>query len=132
LAVRGMSMVFSAALMSVAAGERPPSHYGEGVLNHDEWIYMLARGLGSVACVAEPLGLYRMHGANVTGDGGGAGRRVAEAATTGAVYYARRLEQARALGELFRHVAPEDRAWADNARHAVRAYDELADRLRRR
>jgi glycosyltransferase involved in cell wall biosynthesis len=132
LAVRGMSMVFSAELMSVAGGERPPSHYGDGVLNHDEWIYMLARGLGSVACVAEPLGLYRMHGANVTGDGGGAGRRVTEAATTGAAYYARRLEQARMLADLFWGVAAEDGGRTENARRAAAAYDGLAEHLRRR
>lgn len=129
LAVRGMSMVFSSALTPLAGGPRPRSHYSETALNHDEWIYMLARALGSVAYIAEPLALYRIHGANVTGDRGGVLRRVIETGSTGAAYYARRRDQARDLAELFRGVAEP---WAENAGRAAASYDALAERLTRR
>src|SRR3954469_2633102 len=65
----GMAMVFRRALLDAADfDERPPSRYGNGKLMlHDEWILFLAGVLGPVSLLAEPLVLYRQHGANDSG-----------------------------------------------------------------
>jgi glycosyltransferase involved in cell wall biosynthesis len=136
LAVRGMSMVVDARLVRLADPiRRPPSHYlADAPMHHDEWLYALGGALGAVAFVAEPLALYRQHGANVTGVPGGRASRVREALTTGWSYYARRRDQARDLRALFDRLATSlDDAWlARRAAAAARSFDELARRLDRR
>jgi glycosyltransferase involved in cell wall biosynthesis len=135
LAVRGMSMVVDARLLALADPEdRPPSHYLEGAsMHHDEWLYALGRGLGGVAFIAQPLALYRQHGANVAGAPGGAGARARERFTTGWSYYGRRRDQARELGEVFDRLASSlDDDLGGRAAAAARAHEELARRLDRR
>ena len=131
LAVRGMSMVVDARLLRLGdADERPPSHYlADAPMHHDEWLYAVARSLGAVALIAEPLALYRQHGANVTGAPTGAAARVREAASTGWTYYGRRREQALALERLFAGLAVSDDELAARAPAAERYYGELARRL---
>jgi glycosyltransferase involved in cell wall biosynthesis len=135
LAVRGMSMVVDARLVSLEdPRRRPPSHYLPGApMHHDEWLYSLGRALGSVAFLAETLALYRQHGANVTGAPGGFPARVRDALTTGWTYYGRRRDQARELGALFDRLAGNGGDdLAARAAEASRSQRELADRLERR
>jgi glycosyltransferase involved in cell wall biosynthesis len=136
LAVRGMSMVVDARLLAIEdPTDRPPSHYLAGTpMHHDEWLYALGRALGAVAFVAEPLALYRQHGANVTGAPEGAVAQLREALTTGWTYYARRRDQARELGALFDRLAASeaDADLAVRAADASRSLVELAQRLERR
>ncbi len=61
-----MAMVYRREVVDAAPfATRPPSRYGLGrqMLN-DEWILFLAGVLGSIRLLAEPLVLYRRHGAN--------------------------------------------------------------------
>jgi hypothetical protein len=64
-----MAMVFRRELLDVADFDaRPPSRYGSSKLMlHDEWVLFLAGVLGPVSLLAEPLVLYRQHGANDSG-----------------------------------------------------------------
>jgi hypothetical protein len=95
LRVRGMSMVCSASLLAVPWQVRPGSHRTEGMINHDEWIHMLARVVGSTAWIAEPLALYRQHGANAIGaPPARLVGRVRELRRAGWRYYRRRARQA--------------------------------------
>ena len=130
LAVRGMSMVFRAELMRVGDWRaRPRSHYVDGPMHHDEWIYGLARALGRIALIGEPLALYRQHGANVTGVAGGLRGRLREATTTGWTYYSRRHGQALDTAALFRRLASEDSERRDRLLEAADAHERLARRL---
>jgi glycosyltransferase involved in cell wall biosynthesis len=136
LAVRGMSMVVDARLLTLAdPRDRPPSHYLAGAaMHHDEWLYSLARALGSIAFVADPLALYRQHGSNVAGAPEGAAARMREALTTGWTYYGRRRDQARELGELFGGLAGslDEAELAARAAAAARSLDDLVQQLDRR
>ena len=137
LAVRGMSMVFDARVVRLAAGRpRPPSHYLERTpMHHDEWLYAVASALGAVAFLAEPLALYRQHTGNITGAPPGFAARMHEALTTGARYYGRRREQARELERLFTEFdasTTEDRELAQRAAEAAAWFKNLSDRLDRR
>jgi len=61
-----MAMVYRRELLEVGDfASRPPSRYGHGrqMLN-DEWMFFLAGVLGPIRLLAEPLLLYRRHGAN--------------------------------------------------------------------
>jgi glycosyltransferase involved in cell wall biosynthesis len=137
LPVRGMSMVFAARLLRVAdPAARPPSHYLDGKMNHDEWIYVLARGLGAIAYVAEPLALYRQHARNVTGAADETWAR--DGLRTGATYYSRRREQALVLADVFTGKSERAADWyrrqALSLERRLAVYDEQAParvRLRR-
>ena len=65
----GMAMVFRSELLGVGEFEcRPPSRYGNGKpMLHDEWLLFVAGVLGPIRLLAEPLVLYRQHGANDSG-----------------------------------------------------------------
>jgi glycosyltransferase involved in cell wall biosynthesis len=65
----GMAMVFRRELLEVADfASRPSSRYSEaGRMLHDEWVFFLAGVLGPIQLLAEPLVLYRQHGANHSG-----------------------------------------------------------------
>jgi glycosyltransferase involved in cell wall biosynthesis len=131
-AVRGMSMVFDADLIRVGDWQaRPRSHYVDGPLHHDEWIYLLARALGRIALIGEPLALYRQHGANVAGAAGGLRRRLHEATTTGWTYYEKRRDQALDVTALFRELAEEtaDPGVRDRFTEAAEHHAELAKQL---
>ena len=130
LPVRGMSMVCAGPVIALAAAtERPPSHYLEGErVHHDEWVYLLARGIGSIALIAEPLALYRRHEGAVTGATPGRVPRLRNALGTGWAYYERRRRQALAAA-----AAIESKAAGDaSAEAAVPSYRTLAARLQRR
>ena len=101
-------------------------------MHHDEWVYVLARGLGGVAYVAEPLALYRQHGANVTGAAGGWRQRLDQAFSVGRTYYDRRREQALTLAEIFEGIAERQPELRDRADAAASAYREQAARLEAR
>lgn len=130
LAVRGMSMVFSGDLVrQVDWTSRPPSHYLPGQpINHDEWIYLLARGMGSIAFLAEPLALYRRHPTAVTGAAPGRRRRFGKLFSTGWTYYEARREQAVALAEAFERLAAGDAGDGTRNDPAARSYRTLAER----
>ncbi len=133
LAVRGMSMVFSTRLLQVVdPALRPRSHYHEAAMHHDEWIYVLARALASIAYVAEPLALYRQHDANVTGADGGARQRLGELVQAGWTYYGRRRQQALELARIFDDLAASSPERRGPAAEAARWYREQAARLTRR
>ena len=64
----GMAMVFRRSLIDVLdPAVRPRSRYRDGPMLHDEWLLFLAGALGRVQLIAEPLVLYRQHGANDSG-----------------------------------------------------------------
>lgn len=65
----GMAMVFDRRLLDAADFlSRPHSRYDpERQMLHDEWVLFLAGVLGPIRLVAEPLVLYRQHGANDSG-----------------------------------------------------------------
>jgi glycosyltransferase involved in cell wall biosynthesis len=136
LAVRGMSMVVDARIVRLAGGaRRPPSQYlADTPMHHDEWLYAVGRALGAVAFVAEPLALYRQHGANVTGAPEGAAARARQTLTTGWTYYARRRDQARELAALFDRPTASlgDAELAHRATKASRSLHELRRQLDRR
>ena len=134
LPVRGMSMVFSSSVRGPACSRsRPPSHYLESErMHHDEWIYLLARGLGAIALIAEPLALYRRHEKTITGSPPGNRRPLRHALGTGWTYYTRRREQAIALAEVFEQVAAEGGPAHGRCEAAARSYRALAERLEKR
>jgi glycosyltransferase involved in cell wall biosynthesis len=135
LAVRGMSMVVDARVVRLgASAPRPPSHYLEGEpMHHDEWLYALARALGSVAFLSEPLALYRQHGANVTRIPGRLAR-IRDSFSTGWAYYARRRDQARGLAGFMAGLGTtgDDERLRGRARAAAVSLGDLAARLERR
>ena len=125
-------MAFAADLSRAAdPARRPRSHYTDGLMHHDEWIYVLARALGTTSYVSEPLAVYRQHTANVTG----AARRVdrvPQLAGVGARYYGRRREQAHELAAVFDEIAARDAHRRERARAAALSYREQAAALDRR
>lgn len=102
LLVWGMAMTFVRRLAEVPADRRPPSHEpGRSALNHDEWIYLLARATGSIAFIAEPGGLYRQHGGNLEGAPPRGPRAfVREVRAVRGDYYAARSAQASASADV--------------------------------
>ena len=108
--VRGMSMVFSAELLRIDWRRRPRSHYLAGEpLHHDEWIYDLARVLGEIVWIDEPLALYRQHDSNVTGAAVSRLRgRTESVFATGGEYYDNRSAQARDWAELLESLAADE------------------------
>jgi glycosyltransferase involved in cell wall biosynthesis len=131
LAVRGMSMAFAAELLRVVdPAQRPISHYADGRMNHDEWVYVLARGLGRISFVADALAMYRQHAGNVAGAADSA--TVRDALRTGGTYYARRREQADALAVIFAGIAERDAARRERAVRAADWYRAQAAGLEQR
>jgi hypothetical protein len=64
----GNSMMFRRELATlVPRADRPRQPQATRPLSHDTWLYVLAAALGGVSHIAEPLILYRQHGANVYG-----------------------------------------------------------------
>jgi glycosyltransferase involved in cell wall biosynthesis len=59
----GFAMVLRRELLAI----RPPGVRPEKIRGHDQWLWFLAASTGKVATIAEPLTLYRQHGANVFG-----------------------------------------------------------------
>ncbi len=131
----GMSMVFDAGLTGMAAPQlRPRSHVDPAQqILHDEWIYLLARSLGTVVFLSERLGSYRQHGQNVLGapapDEGG----WRQARRFGESYYRKRRDQAADAARLFDSLAvvtddPDERAKLARAESWYRALAELIER----
>lgn len=68
LAVPGHTMVFAARLLTLVAHEARPAFPNLGdKVPHDIWIYLVAGVVGRTTFLAEPLAVYRQHGANVIG-----------------------------------------------------------------
>jgi hypothetical protein len=134
--VRGMGMVFSARLLTVPWSRRPPSHYRPGgVLNHDEWVMLLAQVTGAIAYLDEPLALYRQHGANAVGaPSRGAATRLRELRGAGSGYYATRAGQARESAALFGSLAAAEPSVDLRARYEAgeRYHRAFASALERR
>jgi glycosyltransferase involved in cell wall biosynthesis len=133
--VRGMSMVCSARLLAIPWRVRPGSHRTEGMVNHDEWIHMLSRVVGSTAWIAEPLALYRQHGANAIGaPAARLGERVRELRRAGGRYYRRRAEQARECVEILDRLSREldDPFLRERMTAGARSYRRFAELLDRR
>jgi glycosyltransferase involved in cell wall biosynthesis len=133
--VRGMSMVCSARLLSIPWDVRPHSHRIEGMINHDEWIQLLAHVVGSTAWIAEPLALYRQHGANAVGaPAARLGERLRELRGAGWAYYDRRAVQARECIELFERLSQElaDPALRERMALGARSYRRFAQLLDQR
>ena len=108
--VRGMSMAFSAELLRIEWHRRPRSHYLVGeAIHHDEWIYDLARVLGEIVWIDQPLALYRQHDSNVTGAAVSPLRgRTESVLATGGEYYENRSAQARDWAELLEGLAADE------------------------
>jgi glycosyltransferase involved in cell wall biosynthesis len=132
LHIPGMAMTFSRQLAQVPSQRRPPSHDLAGAaIRHDEWVYLLARVTGSIAFVAEPLGLYRQHGANVTGaPQRGALAFVRQIRATQSDYYAARRDQAAGSAAVLAELAATERDPALAA--GAIEYEALARTLARR
>jgi glycosyltransferase involved in cell wall biosynthesis len=134
--VRGMAMVFSAELMAVDWSVRPRSHYRPGaMLNHDEWIYLLARVSGSIAFIEEVLAAYRQHDANLVGAPRvGLPNVLRELPESGARYYAIRAAQAQDAADLFARLASEAPQKPLEGRYAAGAsfYGTVAELLEER
>ena len=107
--VRGMAMVFASELMTVDWTSRPRSHYMPGaMINHDEWIYTLARVSGSIAFIESSLAAYRQHGSNLVGaPRAGLVSIVRTLPESGSHYYAVRAAQSEDVAELFARLAAE-------------------------
>jgi hypothetical protein len=134
--VLGMSMVFSSALLLPPWRIRPRSHRPSGMsVNHDEWIHVLARVLGSVAWIDEPLALYRQHGANAIGaPAHSLSGRVRELQRAGGSYYRSRADQAADCAELLERLAAHERdpAMAARLSAGARSYRRFSGLLERR
>ncbi len=86
----GMTYAFKRILLdAVPWRDRPLSNMAPVPIPHDQWLLFVASAIGDVALIAEPLALYRQHGANQIGSAEekGARRVVATARQTGAVFY---------------------------------------------
>lgn len=106
--VRGMSMVCSARLLSIPWHVRPRSHRTEGMINHDEWVHLLAHVVGWTAWIAEPLALYRQHSANAIGAPAAAlAERLRELRRADWRYYRSRADQARDCIEILDRLSRE-------------------------
>lgn len=134
--VRGMCMVFARPLLAVDWSRRPRSHYlPDAMLNHDEWVYVLARVRGSIAFIADPLALYRQHGSNEIG----APRRdllarLREVPRAGWAYYDMRRGQMDDCASLFAGLARAEEDSRLRERYAAggRSYRALTSALERR
>lgn len=73
----GFTMVFRADLTSGINIDRPPSERNaeNAPLAHDQWIGFLAYSMGKCHVIRKPLVLYRQHGNNTCGYGGGTNAR---------------------------------------------------------
>lgn len=127
LLVWGMAMTFRSSLARVPSHKRPPSaHPDRALVNHDEWIYLLARATGSIAFIAEPLGLYRQHGHNLAGaPARGPLAFLREYRATQGAYYTARRDQAAGSAAVLAQLGGEYAA-------AVAEYEALAATLGRR
>ena len=134
--VRGMSMVFSAELLRIDWHRRPRSHYLAGeAIHHDEWVYGLARVLGEIVWIEEPLALYRQHDSNVTGAAVSPLRgRTESVFATGGEYYDHRSAQAGDWAELLEGLAADEQDGERRRRlvEGASAHRTLAGRVRRR
>jgi glycosyltransferase involved in cell wall biosynthesis len=134
LPVPGMAMTFDRSLIDgVDWHRRPPSHDLPGrPVRHDEWVYALARSVGSVAFLPQPLVLYRQHVKNVTG--APTESRAASALATGRAYYSARRDQADAWSHTFSELADreQDAARRERLRRASASYRVLTERLESR
>jgi glycosyltransferase involved in cell wall biosynthesis len=131
LPVPGMAMTFERSLIDgLDWRRRPPSHdlVGEPV-RHDEWVYTLARAVGSIAFLAQPLSLYRQHGTNVTG--APTQTKMSAALSTGWSYYAARRDQANGWSLAFAELAAREQGGTrkERLRSASASYRALAERL---
>lgn len=134
--VRGMSIIFAAELLGLDWHRRPRSHYLPGeAIHHDEWVYGLARVLGEIAWLEEPLALYRQHESNVTGAATSPFRgRTESVFATGGEYYDNRRAQAFDWADLLERLAADEHEAERRRRFAegASAYRALASRLGRR
>ena len=131
--VRGMAMVFSSDLLAVDWSVRPRSHYQPGeMINHDEWVFLLARVAGSIALIEQPLAVYRQHESNLVGAPRAGLRTVLRTLPeTGARYYAVRAGQSQDAADLFARLADHASAEPLRTRYAAgeRVYRRVADLL---
>jgi glycosyltransferase involved in cell wall biosynthesis len=131
LPIPGMAMAFERSLIDgLDWRRRPPSHDLPGrPVRHDEWVYGLARAVGSIAFLPEPLALYRQHAKNVTG--APTESRASSALATGWSYYSARRDQANGWSLAFSELAERepDVARRERLRGAAAAYRSLAERL---
>ena len=120
----GNSMVFDRRLIDLIDRANRPRQPQESrlPLSHDTWIFTLACALGRVSYMAEPLLLYRQHGANTYGVGPMPWQIRVEVALR---FHQSRLEEERAfdchLAHLFERLGSEEGTLADaSARAAIK------------
>jgi glycosyltransferase involved in cell wall biosynthesis len=134
LPVPGMAMTFERSVIDgLDWRRRPRSHDLPGrPVRHDEWVYTLARAVGSVAFLPRPLALYRQHAKNVTG--APTESRASAALATGWSYYSARRDQANAWSLAFSELADreQDATRRERLRRASASYRSLAGRLESR
>jgi hypothetical protein len=122
-----MAMVFRPEILSLAPFEpRPPSRYGLGrQMVHDEWVFFLAGVIGSVQLIAEPLVLYRQHGANTSSGGIDPDREWS--LRPALADYLQAAELTGACAEYLEAVEAEDDAVRDRLAEGARAYRRISE-----
>lgn len=131
----GNTMVFRRELVGLIPRQaRPAQPWAARLMSHDTWVYTLAAALGRVSHLAEPLILYRQHGANTAGlDRGGPVRRVRAMCADPTPGFAQVEATDATLAELFSELArsgPDP--WRDPAREAADRFAARRARLRDR
>ena len=120
----GFSQVFRRELLKIIpSDERPEGDLPFGApISHDRWITFLANMLGEIACVQQPLVLYRQHGDNASGVQKAVRRRDALLRLASPLPAGSNAGHARLCLEraamLERHVVQHDGPWAEAARLA--------------
>jgi hypothetical protein len=122
----GMAMVVRREVLDLADfDDRPPSRYGNARrMLHDEWVMFLAGSTGNVRLLAEPLVLYRQHGANDSGGWVAHRRRITLRPATGD--YLRAVAHKRECADYLSRTTADDHAVAERLQAGARHYREVA------
>lgn len=133
----GNTMVFRREVAHlVPRASRPRQFERSTLLSHDTWIYVLCAALGPVSHIAEPLILYRKHGANVVGMGPNRWtdrlRRVRTFWTVPVGVHRERILFNTVFAPLLREAGRSDHPLAAAAAHAADVIDARTHLLNRR
>jgi len=133
----GNTMVLRRELAHLIPRARRPRQFERSIpLSHDTWLYVLAAALGRVSHIAEPLLLYRQHGANVYGTRPSSRldrlRTINTFWTVPVGVYRERVLFNEVLVPLLREAGRTDHPLAGSAAEAAQAIELRTNLLRRR